>query len=198
MNTARNRVRCACVALVVALAASWLGGCERATPPPRTRLAVPVDVFADTAGSGGGAIPLAPTLPMPGAATAARVWVASVTPSRPAVDEPALPVPAPDSLELPAPEPPSLAMDEDLKPPIARTRARLTLPRGAGPGSVELDVRVDERGGVSDALWAGGARDSALVEAAIACALGMRFCPAERAGRPVAVWCRQRFDLTRR
>jgi len=71
------------------------------------------------------------------------------------------------------------------------------LPRGAHPGVVELDVRVDESGGVSDAIWAGGSREPALVAAATACALGMRFHPAEQAGRRVAVWCRQRFELKR-
>ncbi|MGH7730963.1 MAG: energy transducer TonB, partial [Candidatus Eiseniibacteriota bacterium] len=61
--------------------------------------------------------------------------------------------------------------------------------------SLELDVRVDEQGDVSEVLWAGGTRDPALVRAGIACARAMRFFPAQRAGRPVAVWCRQRFDF---
>jgi hypothetical protein len=35
------------------------------------------------------------------------------------------------------------------------------------------------------------------VDAARECALAMRFYPALRAGRPTAVWCRQRFDFDR-
>ncbi|MFI5371749.1 MAG: TonB family protein [Candidatus Eisenbacteria bacterium] len=178
--------------VVVALLAA---GCGRARSDHAQRLAVPVEVLADTSGP---SMRLTPTLPLPGAATGAAVWVARVSPSRPAPSEPPLPRPAPDTLETPPADPPTLAVDEDLKPPIPRDRARLTLPRGARPGSVELDVRVDEEGVVSDAMWAGGSSDSVLVQAAIACATGMRFVPAERAGRRVAVWCRQRFDFTRR
>jgi hypothetical protein len=48
---------------------------------------------------------------------------------------------------------------------------------------------------VSDALWAEGSQDSTVVEAALACARGMRFYPALRSGRPIAVWCRQRFEF---
>jgi TonB family protein len=62
---------------------------------------------------------------------------------------------------------------------------------------VDVDVRVAEDGSVSDARWAGGG-DSALAAAAIRCALDMRFFPALQAGRPVAVWCRQRFDFQAR
>src|SRR6266545_850269 len=47
----------------------------------------------------------------------------------------------------------------------------------------------------ADAGWAGGSEDPARVAAATACARAMRFYPALRAGRPVAVWCRQRFDF---
>jgi hypothetical protein len=164
--------------------------------PPGGHLAVPVDVLADTAHAGQARVPLTPTLPMP--INDARVWVARVAPANPAGNEPPWPTAAPDSLAVSSAEPPTLAVDEDLKPPIPRDRARLTLPAGAGPGRVELDVRVDETGAVSDAIWAGGSRDSALVEAATACALGMRFYAAEREGRRVAVWCRQQFDFTRR
>ena len=54
---------------------------------------------------------------------------------------------------------------------------------------------MSESGAVTDALWAGGGTDSALVAAARACALGMSFFPALRGGRPVAVWCRERFEI---
>ena len=69
------------------------------------------------------------------------------------------------------------------------------LPDHARRAEVELDVRVDESGEVTDALWAEGSADPALVAAATACALGMRFYPALQSGRPIAVWCRQRFDF---
>jgi TonB family protein len=69
------------------------------------------------------------------------------------------------------------------------------VPAAARAGMVELDVRVDETGVVTDAHWAGGSADSSLVAAAIACAEAMAFYPAQLAGRPVAVWCRQRFDF---
>jgi TonB family protein len=181
---------------VAGIAALALVSCGRARPERPAPLAVPVDVLADTARAGAARVRLAPTLPMP--ANDARVWVARVSPARPVPDEPPWPTAAPDTLAVPPGEAPMLALDEDLKPPIPRDRARLMLPAGVRPGRVELDVRVDETGGVSDAIWAGGSRDSALVEAATACALGMRFHPAEREGRRVAVWCRQQFDFTRR
>jgi outer membrane biosynthesis protein TonB len=85
-------------------------------------------------------------------------------------------------------------VSEDLKPPLLQKSGTLIPPPGKR-GSVELDVRVTEEGDVSDALWAGGSSDSLLVAAAISCALEMRFYPALQAGRPIAVWCRQRFDF---
>ena len=183
-------------ALVALFAAFALVSCGRSAPRRPQRLAVPVDVLADTARAGTATVRLVPTLPMP--ANDARVWVSRVSPAKPVPDEPTWPRAAPDTLAPSAAEPPMLAVDEDLKPPIPRDRARLTLPAGARPGRVELDVRVDEQGSVSDAIWAGGSRDSALVASASACALGMRFIPAERAGRRVAVWCRQQFDFAHR
>ncbi len=184
--------------LVIAIVA--LVGCERRRPAPAAHLPVPVDVLADTAGAGGAPMRLTPTRPAPPRADGiggARVWMARVSPPRPAAAEPPLPRATPDSLDLPPPEPPTLEIDEGLKPPIPLAHARLTLPRGVRPGVVELDVRVDERGAVSDVILAGGSDDAALVAAATACALAMRYRPAEQAGRPVAVWCRQRFDFTR-
>jgi TonB family protein len=83
-------------------------------------------------------------------------------------------------------------------PPMLRAAARLVLPARARSSrfeAVELDVRVNEAGEVTDVLEAGAGADPALVEAARACARRMRFYPARRAGEPVAVWCRQRFDF---
>jgi hypothetical protein len=143
-----------------------------------------VDVRSDTVG-----MRLAITPPR------GAVWMGRVTPVRPT--EPAYPLPTPPSetLAVEFPPPPALEVDDELKPPLPRTRATLEVPRGAGRGWVELDVRVDEAGEVSDALWAAGSTDSAHVRAAIACALAMRFYPAQLAGRAIAVWCRQRFDF---
>jgi len=128
---------------------------------------------------------------------AAAVWLARVSPARtPDVQAP-LPEPEPSAPPLEPSPPPGLAIDPDLKPPILRAPAPLRAPAGVR-GVVELDVRVDEEGQVSDALWAGGSVDSALVLAATECALAMRFYPAQRSGAPLAVWCRQRFDFGER
>lgn len=131
----------------------------------------------------------------------ARVWLRRVSPARPPALDLAPPEAAPSAPVAEPPEepaPPGLEVSEDLKPPILRAADALAVPERAPRASVELDVRVDEDGAVSDALWAEGSRDSALVEAATACALSMRFYPALRSGRPVAVWCRQRFDFAGR
>jgi hypothetical protein len=128
----------------------------------------------------------------------ARAWMTHVSPSRPASLLPETPALALDSLDaLEWPPPPAADVDPGLKPPILRTPGALRLAGGTRSprASVELDVRVDEWGDVSDALWAGGTDDSLLVAAAIESALAMRFYPALRADRPVAVWCRQRFDF---
>jgi hypothetical protein len=124
-----------------------------------------------------------------------------VTPARQSI-EPALPEATPDTL-IPEARPTALTIDEGLKPPILRTPGLLRLPPAARSGSsrtrwVDVDVRVDEEGAVSDALWAGGSDDSALVRAATECALSLRFYPALKADRPVAVWCRQRFEINGR
>lgn len=128
-----------------------------------------------------------------------RICMARVSPAR-QTDPARVPVPEPATELLPLESsPPALEVDPDLLPPILRTPASLELPRGRGKQleRVELDVRVDEHGNVSDALWAGGTDDSLLVSAAIASALGMHFYPALQAGRPVAVWCRQRYEFGR-
>ena len=178
----------------------WLAGCGRARPPadeepPR---ALPVAVFADT-----GRSTTLRVIPPPGGApraagARAAVWLARVSPARiePAAEPASEPAPeaAPDTLPSAPLPPPSLVVDGSLKPPLPRSQTPLLVPPGAR-GSVELDVRVDEQGEVSEVRWAGGARDPALVRAATECARGMRFFPAERAGQPVPVWCRQRFDF---
>ncbi|HVP14396.1 MAG TPA: energy transducer TonB, partial [Terriglobales bacterium] len=103
----------------------------------------------------------------------------------------------PDSMAALEDSPPALEVDPGLEPPILVVRGVLELPRGPRParGVVELQVRVDEKGAVSEVAWTGGSSDTALVGAARRCALGMRFEPAQRGGRPVAVWCEQRFDF---
>lgn len=171
-------------ALALVLAVAPLAACGRTPVAERRSVALSVNVLADT----GRAARL--HLPPP---RAPRVWLAHVSPSR--APAPAPPLPAPEPGTVPAlPSPPELTADEGLKPPVLRRPAPLTPPAGRA-GWVELDVRVDGTGTVSDALWAGGSSDSALLEAARSCALGMRFYPALRAGQPVAVWCRQRFDF---
>ena len=149
---------------------------------------LPVHVYSDTGRGGRLELPLGAN---------ARVWLARVTPSRLPAPSPPLPQVTPESLLSLGDSPPGLEVDPGLKPPILRVPGVLTLPPGRhrARGSVELEVWVDESGLVSEATWAGGDTDSALVTAVRRCALGMRFYPALRAGCPVAVWCRQRFDL---
>jgi hypothetical protein len=161
-------------------------------------MALPVNVMADT--GRGERLPVRPPR--------ATVWLARVAPSpattvpsatpapsAPLAAEVAPPEPAPEAPEAELPAPPTLEVDPGLKPPLLRTPAALEVPAGARRGFVELDVHVDEAGRVSGARWAGGSADSAQVGAATRCALAMVFYPALRGGRPVAVWCRQRFDF---
>ena len=185
----------ACLALAFLLAA----GCSRGPAPAASRSAEPavavalaVHVYADT--GRGGRLEVRPP--------AARGWLASVAPTRAFPTATPPPEALPDSLPPPDETPPGLEVDPGLKPPVLRAPGTLALPPGwQGPRtSVELDVRVDESGRVSDALPALAGGDSAvidvgLVEAARRCALGMRFYPALQGGRPVPVWCRQRFDF---
>jgi TonB family protein len=175
-----------------------LAGCGGGTPRAEHPVRLPVDVFADTARSvrlSTTPHPEAHRRPLEPAPPTATVWLARVSPAAPVASE--VPPPTPESLAVTWPEPPMLAVDEDLKPPIPRVNARLHVPAGARPGWVELDVRVDDTGAVTDAEWAGGSPDTALVRAATDCAFGMRFFPAVQGGREVAVWCRQRFDFGR-
>lgn len=176
------------MALLIALAPA-ASGCGRSERHRATAMALPVDVLADTGRS--------ETLHIVPPAEA-RAWLERVTPSRPPAVEAPLPEAGPAALDTALPAPPSLSVDEGLEPPIPRAPGpRLVAPLGRR-GTVEVDVRVDERGAVTDALWSGGSRDSMLVRAAIDCALEMKFYPALQAGRPVPVWCRQRFDFAGR
>ena len=185
----------AVLAAVLAVAAVGCG--RREHRDQRVRL--PVDVASDTSRSVRLTAPDSALLPAPPAHAEsiprASVWLTRVSPTPAARLEPSVDAGEPQTGAWP--EPPALEVDEGLKPPIARGSARLTIPRGAHGGWVELDVRVDETGAVSDVEWAGGAIDSARVEAATACAFAMRYFPALQDGRAVAVWCRQRFDFGR-
>jgi hypothetical protein len=169
-----------------AAAMALLAGCG-ARERPAASMALAVEVASDTASVR--ALRVVPPADL-------HVWVRRVTPTRPAAIEPPLPSAAPDTLAVEPPAPPPLEIDPGLKPPLLRTAARLVRPADSrARAAVELDVRVSETGEVTDALWAAGAGDTALVGAARACALRMRFYPALKGGRPVAVWCRQRFDF---
>ena len=185
-------MRCSWTLVVAGAVASALLaalGCGRPRASAERPYALPVDVHADV-GRGETLRIAAP----PAAPPRASAWLARVSPARPeALELPSAGVPF-ETLSVAPGAPPALAVDENLKPPIPRARAPLAVPARAR-GMVELDVRVDERGRVTDARWAGGSQDSLLVRAATDCALGMRFYPASRAGRPVAVWCRERFDF---
>jgi hypothetical protein len=125
------------------------------------------------------------------------------------------------TLDLPPPpaepgEPPAKSGPEaespdarTLVPPIPRgapgvasggSGTRGTRPQGRvrhGWGLVTLDVRVDERGEVSDALLVETDADSLAVLAALDAASRLTYHPALLGGRPVAVWTRQRFEVER-
>jgi len=155
-----------------------------------TPLALPVEVRADTA-----------RMQVLGVTTPpeAHVWISRVAPARATPLDLDLPDAPQDTLIPDPPAPPLLEIDDDLKPPILRTGSVLRVPpeytRGRAVVTVELDVRVDEIGEVTDALWSGGSTDSLLVQVATECAFSMKFYPALQAGQPVPVWCRQRFDF---
>lgn len=189
-----NRRRAGIVALALLVGA--LVGCGRRTPEQPRRAAIPVDVFADTGRAG--VLEVVPPVEKP----TASVWMERVSQVRIAnraagAAQTPPPDAAPETLASEPSAPRGLAVDEDLKPPLLRERGTLIVPPRAPRETVELDVRVDEEGRVSDALWAAGSEDSTLVRAASECALAMRFFPALQSGRPVAVWCRQRFDFGR-
>jgi outer membrane biosynthesis protein TonB len=149
-------------------------------------MSLPVEVMSDS----GRGVPLHVAPPR-----TVRVWMQRVTPAPPAAIAVGLPAAEPDTVSAEPLPAPALVVDEGLKPPIPRTRARIARTEEGGPASVDLDVRVGEDGAVTDARWAGGSESPALVAAARDCALAMRFYPALKDGKPIAVWCRQRFDF---
>lgn len=134
--------------------------------------------------------------PLAGAFTLERVAVerAHLGPVPPAPvevtpAEPSLAPPPAEPDEPPAPEPGAGTTERELQPPIPRG---LPASAAAGRGGrVTLDVRVDEQGDVSDALWVESDADSLVVRAAIDLATSVRYHPALLGGRPVAVWTRQ-------
>ena len=155
---------------------------RRAQATGTRRLAV--DVLADTGRSE--ALTAAPPV--------VSIDVARVTPARAGVLEPPLPPAAPDS--VPQAEPRSASDPTTLLPPILRRPARVVAPAGLDHEvTIELEVRVDVRGRVVDVQWASGDADSAIVLTARRCAATMEFYPALYAGKPVEVWCRQRFEF---
>jgi outer membrane biosynthesis protein TonB len=183
------------------LSVLWLAGCgshetpgDRAAVPGAMPVAgepspIPVEVLGDT----GEMAHLDVKLPPP----QARVWMARVEPARGEPPRAPLPDAAVDTSLPEALAAPELHVDPSLRPPILRTSAPLRIPgRARGRNvSVELEVRVDPDGYVSNVRWAGGDRDTALVAAAIECARAMTFYPALLGADPVGVWCRQRFDF---
>jgi TonB family protein len=184
------------VALVAALlvAALITTSCGRAPVVGDAPRALPVDVYADT----GRTVvlhaepPPSPASPEP--LPRGSAWLARVSPSRGVIAEMPEVVAGSETLTVAPSEPPALVVEDGLKPPLPRASVPLAVPPGAR-GSVELDVQVDEQGTVSAVRWANGTRNPAMVRAAIECARAMRYFPAQRAGRPVAVWCRERFDF---
>lgn len=156
---------------------------------------LPIRVLSDT----GRSIQLSVSPPSEAPPAAAGVWVSRVAPAPPVGSGPALPDAAPENIDSPLPPP--LVIDPNLEPPLLKRSAPLVVPeswRRRGPRgarSVELDILVEESGEVSEVEWAGGSRDSVLVEAASQCARAMSFYPALRGSHPIAVWCRQRFDF---
>lgn len=174
---------------LIGLAASAIvAGCGRSRTQPPSSTALEVQVFSDTARS----VPLHVEPP-----PTARVWLRGVAIARPAAIEAPLPGAEPGAVPPDTSAPPALPIDPALKPPILRGATRLILPsvRGRGAEAVELDVQVSDAGDVTDARWAGGSADTALVAAATACARAMTFHPALLGGQPVSVWCRQRFEF---
>jgi TonB family protein len=174
--------------LVLAVLVAGCGrppGAPRAESLPRT---LPLDLLADRAPD----VSLTPA--RRASAPAARLVLLRIAPER----ERAAPPPEASPAEPPvaAAEPERLPSDDRLRPPVPRASTLLRL-AGARGRWVELDVRVDESGAVSDVEIAGGDADSALVNAAIAATRATRWYPARRAGRAVAVWSRQRLEVAR-
>ena len=175
--------------------AALVAGCDRAPGAPRAESLprplprpLPLEVLADRA-------PDASLTPARiSSAPSARLVLLRIAPERASVASP--PEASPAEPPAAADEPERLPSDDRLHPPVPRASTLLQL-AGARGRWVELDVRVDENGAVSDVEVAGGDADSALVHAAIAAARATRWYPARRAGRAVAVWSRQRLEVAR-
>ena len=182
----------ACLKAILLTLVAFAPGCARERRAASQPLALSVRAAADTGTMD--RLEIRPPRP-------ARAWLARVMPAPPGAIRAPLPDAAPDTVMPESPAAPVLEVVPGLLPPVLRGVASLALPAGL-PGahargfvSVLLDVRVSETGEVTDVLAAGGDADSALAAAASACVQRMRFYPARRAGEPVAVWCRQRFDF---
>jgi len=157
--------------------------------PPGPIGSLAVDVLADT----GTTMPFRVRPPV----MRVRVSLARIEPARAGSPDPPLPDAEPDTLP-PAPLAAEAGLDAAprLEPPVLRHPGTVVAPRGMHRAmTVELDVRIDDLGRVIDVRWAAGAADTSLVGAARRCAMAMEFEPARLAGRPVEVWCRQRFEF---
>ena len=165
-------------------------GCGHGSPPGQGELprALPVSVLADSAPATG--LPPAAR----GEMARAHLTLLGVSPQRTSAAPPAEAPPA--EPPPPAGVPERLPTDDRLHPPVPRGGATLRLAGGGGRW-VELDVRIDESGVVTDAEPVAGDTAAAVVLAACRAARDVRFYPARLGGRAVAVWTRQRFDLTR-
>lgn len=166
-----------------------LASCGRAPEPGRARdvsVEVPVSVLADS-GEGGGL----PPARFARTGSVARSALVRIAPDRDGIRAP---LPEPEPSVPPADSRADAPVEDDrLRPPIPRGPLALRLPR-ARPGRVELDVRVDEHGEVTEVVPVAGDADAATIAAAVEAARRVRWYPATRRGQPVAVWCRQHVD----
>ena len=192
-----------CFTHVALLAALVLGGCA---PAERERSGAAPDTTGDAIALDRPEHPIVPlgggdtlrlervTLERARLEPSAPTPQVAVTPAEPSLEPP---VPEPGSDEPPAPEPPAegAADERTLLPPIARGLPASPI-AGRG-GRVTLDVRVDEQGDVSDALFVESDADSVTVHAAIAAAEAVRYHPALLGGQPIAVWTRQVIEVRR-
>lgn len=185
-------------AAALALTLVFTCGCERGRDGlvHRFERAMPIEVRADSAAR----------LSMPAAPAPGRVLARATAPPRASLTlthvagsraalQAALPEPVPAEPPVPAPPPDEeVPADDALHAPVPLAPARLHL-AGAGAGVVDIDMHVDESGEVGEVRVAFSVGAAALVSAAIDAASEMRFRPATRRGKPVAVWCRQRFAI---
>lgn len=128
-----------------------------------------------------------------------RLVVERVAPARASLD--LAPPQAEPSEPPPAAEKNRAEDDAQLKPPIARGAPEVPrvgrAPAAGGSGKVTFDVRVSETGEVTDVELVETDADPLTVEAAKRAAWGLRYHPALLRGEPVAVWCRQVFEVER-